>query len=153
MFEQLQEGLRKASESAMIAQQELMKQWMQQLPWASPRSAQGTVESSSAFQRRWLESATETLTKQRELLDSACEAGVQLVAQTAKLSGAKSAEDYRQLAEELWRKMFELVRNQSEAQLQQLMKASQAWLEAAQQTQQAYPAEPAQQTQKTQPAR
>jgi len=153
MFEQLYEGLRKASESAMIAQQELMKQWMQQLPSTAPSSAQGTVESSSVFQRRWLESATETLTKQRELLDSACEAGVQLVAQTAKLSGAKSAEDYRQLAEELWRKMFELVRNQSEAQLQQLMKASQAWLEAAQHTQQAHPVQPAQQTQKTQPVR
>ena len=155
MLEQLFEGLRKASESSMIAQQEVMKQWMQQWPSTSLTSAQGTVERSSAFQKRWLESATETMNKQRELLDSACQAGVQLVAETAKLSGAKSAEEYRQLAEELWRKVFELVKNQSEAQLQQLIKASQAWLEAAQHTQPQIQAQtqtqtrPTQQTQQT----
>jgi hypothetical protein len=145
MLEQLFEGLRRASESSVSAQQEVMKQWIQQWPSTSLSSAQSTVERSSALQKRWLESATEALTKQRELLNSACQAGVQLMAETAKLSGAKSAEEYRQLAEELWRKMFELVKNQSEAQLQQLTKASQAWLEAAQQTQ-ARPTQQAQQT-------
>ena len=132
MFENVFEGIRKASASAMQAQQEVMKQWMQQWPTASLSPAQGTIEGQSAFQKRWLESATETLSKQRELIDSACQAGMQLLAETAKLSGAKSPEEYRQHAEELSRKLFELIKTQSEAQLQQMIKASQAWLEAAQ---------------------
>src|SRR5687768_5192412 len=98
MFEQVLDGIRRASESAMLAQQEVMKQWIQQWPSTSVSSAQGTIERNSAFQKRWLESATETLTKERELFDSACQAAMHLLAETAKLSGAKSPEEYRQLA-------------------------------------------------------
>jgi len=116
----------------MSAQQELMKQWMQQWPSAPLTTVQGAIERSTAFQKRWLESANETLAKQRELLDSAFRTGTQLIEQTTHLADAKSPDDYRRLVEELWRKLFEIVKTQSEAQVQQFMKASQAWIETAQ---------------------
>ena len=132
MLEQLFDGLRKTSEASMSAQQETLKQWAQQ--WQSTPLATGQegVDGTRALQKRWIETATESMTKQRELLDAACRSGIQLVEQAGQLTAAKSAEDFRHQLEELWRKTFEVMKTQAEAQVEQLMKVSQVWLQAPQ---------------------
>jgi hypothetical protein len=131
MLEQMLDGIRKASESSVFAQQEAMK-WFQQWPSAPATTVQGTIDRGRTVQKRWVQVTTDALTRQRELLDSACSAGIELVEQTAQLSDAKSPDDYRRAVEQLWRKLFELIKAQSEAQFQQAMKASHTWLETAQ---------------------
>lgn len=132
MIDQLLEGFRKASESSLLAQQELFKQWVQQWPSASLNAAGSSVEWSSALQRRWVEAATETLNRQHEIVDAACRGGLQVLEQSARMSEAKSPEEYRRGLEELWRKVFETLRTQSDAQMQEMKKTSQSILDAAQ---------------------
>lgn len=58
VFEQLFEGLRKASESSMFAQQQMLKQLVQHWPSASLTTAQVTLEGTRAFQPKWIEMST-----------------------------------------------------------------------------------------------
>jgi hypothetical protein len=132
MFEQVIDGMRKASEASIAAQQETMKQWVQQWPATPLTSAQDAVEGTRALQKRWIETATESMTKQRELIDSACRAGIELMQQAGQLVDAKTTEDFRHQLEELWRKAFEVMKTQSEAQFEQLMRVSQAWMQPPQ---------------------
>ena len=132
MLDQLFDGFRKASESSIVAQQEMMKQWVSQWPSASLSAAGSALERNSTFQKRWVESATGSLTRQRELLDSTAKAGIQFVEQAARLVEARSPEDFRRLIEELWRKVFQGVREQSEAQFHELKSATEAWLSVLQ---------------------
>jgi hypothetical protein len=132
MFDQLLEGFRKASESSILAQQELLKQWLHQWPSASLNAAGSSVEWTSAFQRRWVETATEAMNRQREIIDQSCRNGLQVLEQSARMTEAKSPDEYRRGFEELWRKLFDGLRTQSEAQLQEMKKTSQSILDAAQ---------------------
>jgi hypothetical protein len=132
MFDQLFDGFRKASESSIVAQQEMMKQWVQQWPSASLSAAGSAIERNSAFHKRWVESATGTLTRQRELLDTACRAGIQFIDQAARLTDARSPDDFRKLLEELWRTVFQTMKEQSEAQFMEMKNASEALLSAVQ---------------------
>jgi hypothetical protein len=132
MFDQLFDGFRKASESSIVAQQEMMKQWVQQWPSASLSAAGSAIERNSALHKRWIESATGTLTRQRELLDTACKAGIQFIDQAARLTDARSPDDFRKLLEDLWRSVFQTMKEQSEAQFTEMKNASEALLSAVQ---------------------
>jgi hypothetical protein len=132
MFDQLLEGLRKASESSTLAQQEVLKQWVQQWPSASLNAAGSSVEWMSSFQRRWVETATETMNRQREIIDATCRNGLQVLEQSTRMTEAKSPDEYRRGLEEVWKKVFDTLRTQSEAQVQELRKTSQTFLDAAQ---------------------
>ncbi len=132
MFDQLFDGFRKASESSIVAQQEMIKQWVQQWPSASLGAAGSAIERNSELHKRWIESATGTLTRQRELLDSACKAGVQFIEQAARLSDARSPDDFRKLVDDLWRKIFQNLKDQADAQFLEMKNASEALLSAAQ---------------------
>ena len=132
MFEQLFEGFRKASESSILAQQEMLKQWAQQWPAASLNAASSAFERNSAFQKRWIESAVETWERHRALLDSSARACLQFIEESARISDAKSPDDSRRMLEELWRKSLGVMKVQSEAQFAELKKASQSLLEVAQ---------------------
>ena len=144
MFDQLFESFRKASESSLQAQQEMFKQWVQQWPTApmspmspmsstSPTSPTGaSPEWAATFQKRWIEATTEGLNKHRELLDSAYKAGIQIIEQSFRVTDAKSPDEYRRLVEDIWRKLSEALKEQSEAQFRAFQKASERWTDLAQ---------------------
>jgi len=132
MFDQVFEGFRKASESSILAQQELLKQWAEQWPAASLSAAGSAFERNSQMQRRWVESAAQSLNKHREVFEALCRAGITIAEQTAHITDAKSPDDYRQRVEQVWRKVVDTMKASSEAQLEQFKKFSDAWLEAAQ---------------------
>ena len=75
MFEQVLDSVRKMSESTIQMQQEFYKQWMSHLPTTammSPASTGGGVaEQAQSLQKRWMDSVTELMNKQREALDCA----------------------------------------------------------------------------------
>jgi hypothetical protein len=115
MVDQLFDNFRKASESSMQMQQEFFKQWTQ--PWLSggPFAASAPGEAGRNLQRRWVELSVDMLNKHRQSLDSTYAAGIQIIEQTLRASDAKSPEDYRHMTEDLWRKLFETFKSQSEA--------------------------------------
>ena len=85
-----------------------------------PNATGASLEWSKAFQKRWAEFAIESLHKHRESLDATFRSGIQLIQQTFRVSDAKSSEDYQRIGEELMKKLFEVVKEQSESQLREL---------------------------------
>jgi hypothetical protein len=116
MFDLLLESFRKASESSMQVPMDMLKNLTQQLPGASGAS----MEWSKSFQKRWAEFAIESLHKHRESLDSTYRSGIQLIEQTFRVSEVKSPNDYQRLVEELWRKLLDVFKQQSESQVREL---------------------------------
>jgi hypothetical protein len=116
MFDLLFETFRKASESTMQMPLETYKNWTQQWLAAQPTAA-GTSVEWTRFQKRWIELTIESLHKHREALDSAYRSGIQVIEQAFRVSEAKSSDDYRRVAEDLWRKLLEIYKEQSESQV------------------------------------
>jgi hypothetical protein len=131
MFEQLFESLRKASESSLIGQQQLLDQWIQQWP-SPPLGAPGTgAEWATSLRKRWTDSLSEGLNRHREIFDTAYRSGIQLIEQALRVSDVKSGDEYRRSIEELWRKVSDTAKEQVETQLRELHKTAERWLELA----------------------
>ena len=116
MFDLLFESFRKASESSMQVPMDMLKNLTQQLPSASGAG----MEWSKTFQKRWAEFAIESLNKHRESLDSTYRSGIQLIEQTFRVSDVKSSTDYQKIVEQLWQKLLDVFKEQSESQVREL---------------------------------
>jgi hypothetical protein len=126
MFDQLVDGVRKASESSLHMQQEMFRQWTRMWLSAAPGGGIGAVtDGSREAQKRWVDLGLEMLHKHREALDSTYKSGIELIAQTFHVAEAKSTEDYRKLVEDLWRKLFDVQKEQAESQFRDF----QTWFE------------------------
>ena len=125
MLDQLFENIRKASESALRMQQDAFKNWTQGWPSTGSNPLGGASEWGSVARKRWMELTLDVLNKQRQALDASYKSGIEVVEQGLRLADAGSAEDYRRGAENLWRKLSESYRSQSEMQFADLLK----WVE------------------------
>jgi NCAIR mutase (PurE)-related protein len=130
MLDQVFDNFRKASESTLQMQQDLIKKWTSQWPTTSA-AAPGTdwAEQAQAFQKQWLESVTEIMTKHREKLDAQYKAGISAIEDAFKVTEAKTPDDYRKMTEELWRKSFETLKTSAETQVHEFEKAVEKWFE------------------------
>lgn len=122
MFDQLMDGVRRASESSLQMQQEMFKQWSR-LFLSAPMSMPGVPGGSGVptdfgrgSQKRFIELGIEMLNKHREALDATYKSGIQIIEQTFHITEAKSSDDYRKMTEDLWRRLFELQKEQAENQ-------------------------------------
>jgi hypothetical protein len=134
MLDQFLDQFRKSSEAGLQLQQDLLRQWTQQWLYPPPVAATASTEWGRTFQKRWFEFAIEMLNRQRESIDSAYRAGIQLIEQTAQASEARSPEEQRRAAEELWRKLFDSIKVQQDTQFQDFQKWTERSLEFAQGT-------------------
>lgn len=128
MFDQMFESFRRASESALQAQHEMFRQWAQQ--W--PTSPAGLSSDWGDAQKRWVESTTDALNKHRAIVDATYKSGIELIESAFRVTEAKSPEDYRRLVEDLWRKLSDTFKKQSETQLREFQSATERWLEKSQ---------------------
>jgi hypothetical protein len=78
------------------------------------------MEGLKSFQKRWAELAIESMNKHRESMDSTYRAGIQLIEQTFRISDVKSTADYQRTVEDLWQKLLDVLKEQSEAQIRDL---------------------------------
>jgi hypothetical protein len=130
MFDQFFESFRKASESSLQAQQDLLKSW--QLQWPPSAFGSGGATDWTDVQKRWLEGTSEALNKHRALLDAAYKSGIDVIEHTFRFTEARSPEDYRRLVEELWRKLTDTFKAQSESQYREIQKATEKWIDKTQ---------------------
>ena len=128
-LDQMFESFRRASVSSLQMQQELFKQWTQQWPSAPMNIAGVSVDWVQKLQKRWFEFTSESLNRQRELLDSMYKSVIQVVEQASRLSESKTPEDYRKTSEELRLKMFETIKEQSDAQFKEFQKSAEKWFD------------------------
>ncbi len=125
MFEKVFESFRRAAESSMKAQQDMFKHWGQSWPWMP--SPSGTANWTESARQRWMEALTEALNNQRELIDSTYKSGIQLIEQTFRVSGAQSPHDFQRTMEDLWRKLSDSFKEQTEVQMREFQKAAERW--------------------------
>ena len=116
MFDLLFETFRKASEASMRMPMDIIKSLIQQMPSASGAG----MEWSKTFQKRWAEFAIESLHKHHESMDSTYRSGIQLIEKTFRVSDVRSSADYQRIVEELWQKLLDVFKEQSEAQVRDL---------------------------------
>ena len=116
MFDQLIDGVRKASESSMQMQQEMFKQWTRWFSGQAQDAGAQAADWGRGSQKRWVDLGIEMLNRHREAIDTIYKSGIQVIEQTFQVAEAKSPDDYRKMIEDLWRKLFDLQKQQSESQ-------------------------------------
>jgi hypothetical protein len=130
MFDQMFTDWERAAEASRQMQQEMFTQWTQ--PLLSAMSNAGIGAEGRALQKRWMEFMVDTLNRQRESIDATYQAGVELIEHALRSSETTSPEDYHQITEDLWRRMMDSYKNQSEAQVREFQKWAEKFLEMAQ---------------------
>jgi hypothetical protein len=119
MLDQLFEISRKAAESSLQMQQAMFKQLTQNMLSTSPVAVGISADWGGSMRKQWITGTIEALNKQREAIDTAYRAGMQMIEQAARASEAKSAEEAVRAIEELWRKVFDGYKGQAEAQFRE----------------------------------
>lgn len=153
MYEQVMENLRKATESSIQMQQEMMRKWTSLMPGMggesgvgagvgpgpsafSPGAAgnpvfPGSLEAFTKFQRAWEDAMSDVMQRQRQLVDSHYNAGLQAIHDMFRVGEARSPQEYQEKVLDLYRKSFESLRALSESQLRELKAAAEKWIQFA----------------------
>jgi hypothetical protein len=128
MLEQFIELSRKAVESSLKMQQALFKQCTEDL--SSP-AAGLSADLGGSMRKRWSELTIDALHKHREALDTAYRTGIEALQQSIHVSEAKSKEEGLKGVEDVWRKLFDSFKGQTEAQVNEFQKFAEQSFEVA----------------------
>ena len=143
MFDMILDNYRKATESTMKLQQEMLRNWTTQWPhmFGLPnrachfraRTMPGGewLEKFGAAQKKWGETVIEMLNKHRETLDAQYKAGIRTIEDAFKVGEAKDPQQFRRLTEELWKQSFECLNTVVESQMRDVQAAMQKCYEVA----------------------
>jgi len=128
MFEPVFDNLKKVTETTLRMQQEMFEKWVSLWPGVRPTQA-AFAEPAQKFQKKWAEFYEEALKKQRDTLETQFKAGLKNIEEAFRLAEAKDPEELRARTTELWQKVFETLRQSSEAQLRDLQTFAGRWTE------------------------
>jgi len=143
MSDEILDSYRKAAESAMRLQQDMLRCWTMQWPqmygaqmFGLSRTAALTpgaawLEQLGTAQKKWAETVAEMLNKHRETLDARYKAGIRTIEDAFRVGEAKDPQQSRRLTEELWRQSFECLNTVVESQMRDVQGAMQEWYEVA----------------------
>ena len=147
MFDMILENYRKATESTMKVQQDMLRNWTMQWPQMFGSQSFGLpftggtsnsampgaawLEQFSEAQKKWAETVTEMLNKHRESLDAQYKAGIRTIEDAFRVAEAKDPQQFRRLTEELWKHSFDCLKSVTESQMQDVQAAMQKWYEVA----------------------
>jgi hypothetical protein len=149
MFDMILENYRKAAESTMKVQQDMLRNWTMQWPQmfgsqtfgfpstgtsGSTMPGAAWLEQFSEAQKKWGDSVSEMLNKHRESLDAQYRAGIRTIEDAFKVGEAKDPQQFRRLMEELWKHSFECLKTVTESQVRDVQAAIQKWYEVASKT-------------------
>jgi len=127
MFDQVFEAMRKATDSAIVMQQELFNKWIGLWPGV-PISPVAAGEAPK-FQKKWVETIGELIKKQREILETQFSTGLQSIEEAFHLAEAKDPEELRAKTVALWQKIFDCLRQTYESQMRDFQIAVAKWAE------------------------
>ncbi len=123
MFDEVFDSMRKATETTIRTQQEIFKKWVGLWPGV-PASPSGWVEQVQKFQKRWAETVKELAGKQREAVEAQFNAGLKHIEQSFRLAEVKDVEELHRKTVELWKQVFECLRQTYETQVRDLQNAT-----------------------------
>ena len=136
MFDQILDNYRKATEASLQFQQMMLRSWGQQWPSTFgvamptlPTSAGAWPEQFHKAQKQIIETITDMLNKHRETLDAQYRAGIRSIEEAFRVGEAKDPEQFRKLAEELWRQSYECLKTLAESQTRDIQTVMQKWFD------------------------
>jgi hypothetical protein len=135
MFDQILESYRRATESSMLFQQMMLRNWTEHWPQAfgvTPPKAP-LQDQVSTIQKKLGETITEMLNKHRETLDAQYRAGIKAIEDAFRVAEAKDPQQFRKLTEELWRHNYECLKSLAESQMRDIQAVTQKWFDLASQ--------------------
>lgn len=137
MLDQILETYRRAAESTLQFQQELLRNWTGQwpqpwppMPLGMPNPATSWLEQIHAAQRKWADTVGDLLNRHRTSLDAQYKAGIRTIEDAFRVGQARDPEHFRRLTEELWRQSFDCLKTVAEAQARDFQDALRTWFEA-----------------------
>jgi hypothetical protein len=133
MFDQILESYRRATESSMLFQQMMLRNWTEHWPQAfgvTPPKA-SLPEQVTTIQKKLGETITEMLNKHRETLDAQYRAGIKAIEDAFRVVESKDPQQFRKLTEELWRHNYECLKSLAEAQMRDIQAVTHKWFELA----------------------
>ncbi len=126
MFEPVFENLRKATDTTLQMQREMLTKWASL--WSNvPGSKNNWVEEAQKLQKKWTETSTETARKMQQSLEEQFQLGMRNIEHTFKLAQAKDLDDLRLKTMELWQQTFEYLRKLFEIQVRDFQTALSTW--------------------------
>ena len=150
MFEQVFDNLKKATESSIQMQQEMFQKWVGMFP-AAPGAAAAAAAGGAAgaatgnpaaglnaaaafdamtrWQKKFEETMTESLKRQRDLVDSHYTAGLRTLEEMFRVGQSKSPQEYQDKVMQLYRQCFDSLRQLSESQMKEFKAAAERWTE------------------------
>jgi hypothetical protein len=128
MFDPVFESMRKATETTIQMQQDLFKKWVSLYPGAGmPPFPWG--EQAQKFHKKWAEIVTESMARQREVLEAQYNAGMKNLEAAFAVASAKDPEELKAKTRELWQKSFDCLRQSFEAQAKEFQASAAKWTE------------------------
>src|SRR5512135_956746 len=123
MYDQVFGNLRKATEAAIQAQQEMFRTWTNY--WA------GKPDQVQAVQQKWVDTFGDLIKKQQDALEAQYKSGLKMIEDAFTLPTAKDPEALRRKLIEDWEKDFESHQRIAEEKMQAFHAALAKWTERA----------------------
>jgi len=126
MFEPVFDSLKKVTETTLKMQKEMYEKWVSLWPGVRPAQT-AFAEPAQKFQRKLAEFYEQALKSQRDTLEVQFKAGLKNIEDAFRLAEAKDPEELRARTTELWQKVFETLRQSTEAQLRDMQTFAGLW--------------------------
>jgi hypothetical protein len=128
VFEDIFTNIRKAAETNLKMQQDVLRQWNVLWPGLpTPQSA--WIDKVRDFQKQWSNTVSELARKHRETLDRQYDAALASLDEALRFAESKDPEEFRARSEQLCRKTLDCIREISEAQVREFQSAANKWTE------------------------
>lgn len=128
VFAEVLDNFRKAAETNLQVQQDLFRQWSKHWPGV-PTAETMWVEQVKKFQKEWARTVTDVMRKHRDQLDKQYRTSIESIEEAFRVAQSKDPDEFRQRAEEAFRRSVEMLRELSESQLKEFQDAVNRWLE------------------------
>jgi len=121
VLDEVFQGIRKAAESSMKMQQEVLHQWTSTWPFPTPQSV--WIDKVRGFQKQWAHTVSDIARKHRDVIEKQYQSALESLEAALHVSESTNPEEYRRRTEQLCRKTLDCMRDISESNLHEFQDA------------------------------
>jgi hypothetical protein len=129
VLEGIFQNIRKAAETNLKLQQEILQQWTQLWPMPAPQAA--WLDHVRDFQKKWSDAMSDRVRKHRDVMNKQYQAVVESFDAALRVGEATNPEEYRRRSEQFCRRTLDCAREVSESQLREFQDSAAKWTELA----------------------
>jgi hypothetical protein len=126
VFEEFFQNIRKASESTLKMQQDLLSQWTSIWP-GLPTPQTAWIIQMQGLRKKWIDTVSDLARKHRDVVDRQYQAAIESLDAALNITDASTPEEFRRRSEQLCRKTLDCMKELSETQLREFQEAVTKW--------------------------